>query len=73
MRIGILLLESKTLGEMVEEVIAQTIFFRTVGLIDAMAVHSGELSVPETDEVKPVLVCDFVAEVPVMSGVMADK
>ncbi len=66
----------KVLGKMVDEVIVQTIFFRTVGLIGAMAVHSGELSVPEKAEVKPVLVCNFVTEaasLDIMSGIMADK
>lgn len=63
----------KSVGNMVEEVIAQTIFFRTVGIIGALAVHSGELSVPEKESVKPVLVCDFseqIADSDIVSNVM---
>ncbi len=49
----------KTLGNMVEEVIEQTIFFRTVGIIGALAVHSGEMYIPDDKSVKPMIICDF--------------
>lgn len=49
----------KALGEMVEEVIEQTIFFRTVGIIGALAVHSGEMYVPNDKSVKPMIICDI--------------
>ncbi len=49
----------KTLENMVEEVIEQTIFFRTVGIIGALAVHSGEMYMPDDKSVKPMIICDI--------------
>ncbi len=49
----------KTLGYMVEEVIEQTIFFRTVGIIGALAVHSGEMYIPDDKRVKSMIICDI--------------
>lgn len=48
----------KAICGMVEEIIEQTIFFRTVGIIGVLAVHSGEMKVPQDKGVKPMLICD---------------
>lgn len=48
----------RQIGEMIEDVIQQTLFVRTLGLIGALAVHSGGLSVPEDASVKPVIVIE---------------
>lgn len=49
----------EAVGDMVADVIEQTVFFRTVGVFGALAVRSGEMSVPDAPGVMPVLVCDF--------------
>ncbi len=48
----------KALDNMTEEVIEQTIFFRTVGMIGALAVHCGEMNVPKDNSVKPIMICN---------------
>ncbi len=48
----------RSVHSMVEAVIEQTLFFRTVGILGALAVHSGEMTVPDDPDVRPMLVCE---------------
>ena len=50
----------KAICGMVEEIIELTIFFRTVGIIGALAVRSGEMKVPQDKGVKPMRICDYL-------------
>ncbi len=50
----------KNIIGIVDEIIQQTIFFRTVGIIGALAVHSGEMYVPTNKNIKPAIIFDYV-------------
>jgi len=47
---------------MAERILAKTLFFRTVGLIGALAVRGGELSLPLAEDTRPMAVYFYPAE-----------